>query len=87
MKGGCPFNSFGDLPTMKLCEISEQQGDAYMILCQHFNISEVDIKIVEDNSEENYVRLGDILHRIYHSKNLVLTQEEVIKIIDNSKAQ
>ena len=85
MKGGCPFNNFGDLPTMELREISEQQGDAYIILCQHFNISDEDIRSVEDNTEENYVRLGDALHRIYHRKNLILTQEEVIKIIDRSK--
>ena len=84
MKGGCPFNNF-DLPTMKLRQISEQQGDAYIILCQHFNISNEDIRAIEDNTEENHVRLGDVLHRIYHSKNLILTQEEIIIIIDSSK--
>ena len=55
---------------MKLHEISEQEGDAYLILCQYFNISDEDIRAIEDNTEEKHVRLGDALHRIYHSKNL-----------------
>lgn len=85
MRNRCPFNVLE--AKMKLHEISYQEEDAYLILCRHFNISDEDIKVIEDNHEENYVRLGDVLHRIYHSKSLVLTQEEVIKIIDSSKAQ
>ena len=73
---------------MNLREIIKQEEDAYLILCQHFNISDEDIRAIEDNTEEKYVRLGDALHRIYHSKNnLTLTEEEIIKIIDSRKAQ
>ena len=85
MKRQCPFYNYFFI--MKLREISEQEGDAYLILCQHFNISDEDIKSIEDNHEEKHVRLGDALHRIYHSENLRLTHEEIIKIIDSSKAQ
>ena len=85
MKRQCSVYDFFFI--MKLREISEQEEDAYLILCQHFNISDEDIKFIEDNTEEGYVRLGDALHRIYHSNNLRLTHEEIIKIIDSSKAQ
>ena len=39
------------------------------------------IKAVEDNHEDNGIRLGDVLHCICH-KIPNLTQEEVIKIIE-----
>lgn len=87
MRNRCPFETESccsyEFRRKFLLELSEQQQkNAYLILCRHFNISNEDIKAIEDNNEDNYVKLGDTLHQIYHSINLHLTEEEVINIIN-----
>ena len=79
----CPFGNL--VYTWHMDELSKKYANAYLILCQKFNIPNDVIKIIEDHNEESYVRLCDALHRICH-KNLNLTKEEVIEIISNGKA-
>ena len=61
-------------------ELSQTHGNAYLILCQKFDLPSDIIKTVEDNHEESHIRLGDVLHHICHKKPN-LTLEEVIEII------
>ena len=75
----CPFNS--TIAKWDIYKLKNQRY-AYLILCQHFNFPNDIVKIIEDNHEENYIRLGDVLHRICH-KNPNITREEVIEIISN----
>ena len=82
MKDECPFE--GLVCTWDICELSKTHGNAYLILCQGFNLPSDVIKIIEDNHESNGVRFGDAIHRICH-KNPNLTREEVIEIISNGK--
>ena len=80
MEDECPFKH-----TWDICKLSKTHGNAYLILCQRFNLPNDIINIIEDNSESNRIRLGDAIHRICH-KNPNLTREEVIEIISNGKA-
>ena len=78
--------SFDDLVhKWDMGKLSKKHGNAYLILCQKFSLPSDVIKIIEDNNEDNGVRLSDALHRICH-KNPNLTREEVIEIISNGKA-
>ena len=61
-------------------ELHQKYENAYLILCQAFSLPSNVIEIIEDNHEDNGVRLCDALHRICH-KNPNLTREEVIEII------
>ena len=76
----CPFNDLFE--KWKIHELSKKQGNAYLILCQQFGLPNDVINIIEDNHEDNGIRLGDALHRICH-KNPNITREEVIEIISN----
>ena len=80
----CPFRGLVRKWNMDK-RLSKKQGNAYLILCKHFGLPNDVIKIIEDNHEDNGVRLGDALHRICH-KNPNTTDEEVIDIISNATA-
>ena len=80
----CPFKDLFD--QWKMHKLSKKQRNAYLILCKNFGLPSSVIKIIEDNHEDNGVRLGDALHRICH-KNPNITREEVIEIITNDIAK
>ena len=84
MDDDCLFKSLVD--KWNLRELSQKHGNAYLILCQKFGLPIDVIKAVEDNHKEGHIRLGDVLHHIYH-KNPNLTREEVVEIISNGKLQ
>ena len=81
---GCPFSGLVRKWNMDK-RLSKKQGNAYLILCKHFGLPNDVIKIIEDNHEDNGVRLCDALYRICH-KNPNTTDEEVIDIISNATA-
>ena len=63
-----------------VAELSQKYGNAYLILCQAFNLPSDVIKAIKDNHEDNGVRLGDVLHHICHN-NPNLTREQVIETL------
>ena len=79
----CPF--IGHVQKWDMHELTKKHGNAYLILCQRFNLPSDVIEIIEDNHLDNGVRLDDALHRICH-KNPNTTREEVIDIISNTTA-
>ena len=78
----CPHKKF--IPKRNIRQLSQKHRNAYLILCQKFSLPSDIIEHIEDNHEDDGVRLGDVLHHICH-KNPNLTQEEVIEIISNGK--
>ena len=77
----CPFHEvFG---WDDIYELSQEQRNAYNILCRKFNFSGEVIRAIEDNHEEKHIRLGDVLHRIYH-KDPSITWPRITEIISSS---
>ena len=64
MRLQCPFHEVFEW--YDIFKLSQEQENAYNILCCKFNLSNEVIRAIEDNHEEKDVRLGDVLHRIYH---------------------
>ena len=60
----CLFNELID--KWKIHELSISQRNTFLIFCQQFGLPSDVINIIEDNNEDNGVRLGDALHHICH---------------------
>ena len=82
MKYACTFKNL--VNEWNMHEFSKK-GNAHLILCQRFNLPSNVIKAIEDNNEDNGIRLGDALHHICH-KDTYITRGEVVEIISNSNA-
>ena len=78
MKSGCPFKDLVHKWNME----EFKQGNPYLILCQRFSLPSNVISSIEDNHEDNGIRLGDVLHHICH-KNPNITREEVIEKLNH----
>ena len=81
MKSQCHFHvlfRWGDI-----YKLSQEQENAYNILCRKFNLSNEVIRAIEDNHEEKHIRLADVLHRIYH-KDPSITWQRITEIISSS---
>ena len=78
MKHLCPFHELFPWNNY-ISELNIKQY-SYKILCYKFNFSDEDIRAIEDSNEDNYIRLGDVMHRIYH-KDPKITKQKIIEII------
>ena len=84
MKDKCPFHELFSM--WNVHKLVETQKNAYLILCQRFKFPKNVVKAIEENNEDNQVRLGDIIHRIYHKNhNTCISQEKVVEIISEGK--
>ena len=83
MKSQCPFHELfkqGDINVL-----SQEQENAYKLLCHKFNLSNEIIRAIKDNHEENAIRLADVLHRIYH-KDPSITWQRITEMVSSSNA-
>lgn len=83
MKDQCSFHKLFNWPN--IVKLSKNQENAYNIVCCRFNISYEVVRAIEDNSEQSDIRLGDVIHRIYH-KGHNITPQDIIKILETYKA-
>ena len=82
MKGSIECHIVHSISTWNIHELSMTYQGAYLTLSQRFSLPSDVIKAIEDNHEDNGVRLGDVLHHICHI-NPNLTQEEVIETLSS----
>ena len=83
MKSQCPFHEL--FKQDDIYEFSQKQENAYKLLCHKFNLSNEIIRAIKDNHEENAIRLGDALHRIYH-KDPSITWQRITEMVSSSNA-
>jgi len=69
--------------------VTEQREDAYSVVCDVFGLNPEIKDIIEDSTESDTIRFGNMLHCLYH-KDTTITLETVITEIskkDDSLAQ
>ena len=62
----CLKNSSLMLKVHDLCEIIKLRDDTWSIVCKAYNIDDVVIEQIENNSSEPFVRFADTIHFMYH---------------------
>ena len=80
LKGRCPFHDLFNW--VDIYELSEKQENAYILLYRKFNFSDEVVRAIKDNNEAKDIRLGDVLHRIYH-KDPSITWQRINGIISS----
>ena len=83
MKHRCPFHEL--FSWKDIYEFSQKQENAYNLLCRKFNLSNEVIRAIKDNNEQKHIRLGDVLHRIYH-KDPSITWLRITEMVSSSNA-
>ena len=83
LKYSCQFTRSKQCTPDAISKLIEKRENAYLILCQKFNISNEVIRAIEDNTESNAVRLADVLHHIYH-KDPSITLQQVNGIVSEN---